>query len=240
MNVKVEPPEVYVSDAYNLSTRQRKQSIDLILTDPPYRVAKVGDETKKETEYPAQQTRLTTHRAPWDKDYEITQKLIGEFYEILRDGGTLILFYDFWKMESLREMLARAGFKRPRLIIWKKTNCIPVNTFSHYLANSKEFAVVAVKGRNPTFNSQYDCGIYEFSQQNRASIGIDHPTMKNLDMFSELIRKHTNHGDLVFDPFLGSGITCYAAMGESRRFKGGDISSEYIRQVKEKIEERSN
>ena len=233
---KLDTIQLEVRDALSLCTSLKKKSVDLILTDFPYQVAKPALDGIPIGEYPVQQSRMNTKTAPWDLQFELTEELLDEFHSILRPGGTLIAFYDIWKFETLRSLLRRVCFKSLRLIVWSKTNGVPVCNFTHYRKNSKEFAVVAIKGKNPTFHSAYDSGIYVYPHQNRSSIGVEHPTMKNLDMHCELLKKHTNEGDLVVDPFLGSGITAFACLLEGRRCIGGDIEESYVRAAEANLE----
>ena len=74
-----------------------------------------------------------------------------------------------------------------------------------------------------------------------------HPTQKSLPMFEELIRKHSNEGDLVLDCFLGSGTTAVAALNTDRKFVGCELSEEYyikslerLQHYKEKKNEYTN
>lgn len=60
-------------------------------------------------------------------------------------------------------MYKKAGFRQLRFIEWVKTNPVPLNSSLNYLTNAREIALVGVKGANPTFNSQYDNGIYCYS-----------------------------------------------------------------------------
>ena len=62
-----------------------------------------------------------------------------------------------------------------------------------------------------------------------------HPTQKPLDLFRELIRKHSNPGDLIIDPFLGSGTTAVAAIQEDRQFAGYDIDETYTQAAKTRM-----
>ena len=89
--------------------------------------------------------------------------------------------------------------------------------------------MIGVKGGKPTFNSKYDKGIYEYpmaSGKNRF-----HPTQKNLSLFEELIKKHSNENDLIVDTFLGGGTTALACRNCSRNFKGCEISTEYYKKI---------
>ena len=62
-----------------------------------------------------------------------------------------------------------------------------------------------------------------------------HPTQKPTLLFEDLVRKHSNTGDLVVDPFLGSGTTGVAAVRNSRRFAGCDLNTNYVKIARERI-----
>lgn len=148
--------------------------------------------------------------------------VVAESYRVLRRGGTTIFFFDLWKITPLREMLDQAGFKSIRLIHWVKTNPVPLNSKRCTLSNAIEIALVAVKGSKGTFNSEYDNGI--LSAPICRDKGRFHPTQKPLEIMATLIRKHSNPGDLVVDPFAGSATTGVAALSEGRRFAGCEPS----------------
>jgi len=116
-----------------------------------------------------------------------------------------------------------AGFVQIRFIEWIKTNPQPLNSSRNYLTNSREIALTGVKKSKPTFNSKYDNGIYEFPIQGGKN--KFHPTQKNLDLFKELIEKHSNENDIVLDTFLGSGTTAIAAKDTNRKFIGSEIDT---------------
>lgn len=65
----------------------------------------------------------------------------------------------------------------------------------------------------------------------------NHPTIKPLDMIEKLIRNSTNEGDIVLDPFMGSGTTCVAAQNLNRKFIGIELDKNYYEIAKHRIEE---
>jgi site-specific DNA-methyltransferase (adenine-specific) len=243
-------------------------SIDLILTDPPYIISKetgmdkhynmvkkneqegntviksvkdwedykkqknINDDTKKElymkygTIY-GKKYCVKTDYGEWDKYFtmESLNKFVSEYYKKLRKGGTIIIFFDLWKITSLKDILEKNKFKQIRMIEWIKTNPQPLNSKINYLTNCREIALTAVKGGKPTFNSKYDNGIYSYPLQGGKN--RFHPTQKSLALFEELIEKHSNEGDTIMDTFLGSGTTAIAAKKKGRKFKGCEVSEEY-------------
>ncbi|MGU9961632.1 MAG: DNA methyltransferase [Candidatus Puniceispirillales bacterium WSBS_2018_MAG_OTU23] len=82
--------------------------------------------------------------------------------------------------------------------------------------------MTGVKGGKPTFNGKYDNGVYEHPIPRHGGQKI-HPTQKPIDLFSELVVKYSNKGDMVIDPFLGSGTTGVAVVANGRNFEGCEI-----------------
>ena len=103
------------------------------------------------------------------------------------------------------------------------------------MTNCREIALIGVKGGKPTFNSEYDNGIYKYPLQGGKN--RFHPTQKSLLLFEELIDKHSNEGDLVLDTFLGSGTTAIACKNKKRKFTGCEISQEYYDKIMTLLEE---
>ena len=176
---------------------------------------------------------VQTDYGEWDSTFTMEQldTFIGEYYRKLRQGGTLIIFFDIWKITPLKELMEKHKFKQIRFIEWIKTNPQPLNSGINYLTNCREIALLGVKGSKPTFNSKYDNAIYRFPIQGGKN--RFHPTQKSLALFEALIEKHSNEGDLVIDTFLGSGTTAVACQNKNRNFKGCEVSKEYYDKMME-------
>ena len=249
-------------------------SIDLILTDPPYIISKesgmnthydtvkqneinnvtsvkteddwntfkvkndIKDDSKKSnymkygTIY-GKKYCVKTNYGSWDSEFtlENLEDFIKEYYKKLKKGGTLIIFFDLWKISNLKEIMEKNKFKQIRFIEWIKTNPQPLNSKVNYLTNCREIALIGVKSGKPTFNSSYDNGIYRHPLQGGKN--RFHPTQKSLSLFEEIIKKHSNEGDIVLDTFLGSGTTAIACKNTKRQFKGCEISKEYYDKITE-------
>ena len=183
---------------------------------------------------------VTTKYGKWDSEFTVERLgvFIKHFYRILKMGGTCIIFFDLWKITHLREMLESEKFKQIRLVEWIKTNPQPINSNINYLTNCREIALLGIKKSKPTFNSKYDKGIYEYPLQGGKQ--RFHPTQKSLPLFEDLIKKHSNDGDLVLDCFAGSATTAIAAMNTDRRFIGCEMEEEYYNKSLERINEQNN
>ena len=275
-----------------LSTLE-KNSIDLILTDPPYitssetgmgnlhkqiqenkekgiefvkteeewdsvkdkYIGKKGEMTEEQMKtnfirygsiYGSKYS-VQTEYGEWDTSFtmEKLDEFIKEYYQKLRKGGTLIIFFDIWKITPLKELMEKHKFKQIRFIEWIKTNPQPLNSGINYLTNCREIALLGVKGGKPTFHSKYDNAIYtenmiDYYNQSNSTIyqypiqsgkKRFHPTQKSLPLFEDLIKKHSNEKDIVLDTFLGGGTTLMACKNTNRICKGCEISKEYFDKI---------
>jgi DNA modification methylase len=214
--------ELYNKDCIDLLNSVPSESINLVLIDPPYEISR--DTGFKNTTLKKYET-VSMDFGEWDKNFKGLEKVIIESYRVLVNGGTLICFYDLWKISELKKYFINANFKQLRFIEYLKTNPVPLNSKLNYLTNAREIAITGVKKGKPTFNSEYDNGVYEYPICRDK--GRFHPTQKPLDLISDLILKHSNPNDLVCDCFSGSGTTAVACSNLNRRFIGCEIDKTF-------------
>lgn len=203
------------------------KSIDLILIDPPYTISRATG-LNSCGEKGVERFKMSYEFGEWDNEIFELDIVFQECYRILKKGGTLICFYDIWKIETLKKWIENAKFKQLRYIEWIKTNPVPINSKINYLTNAREIALTAVKDSKPTFNSQYDKGIYEFGichERDRF-----HPTQKPLNLLQALINKHSNEGDTVLDCFAGSASCAVACYNTNRIFVGCELDNKFFEQ----------
>ena len=234
------------TDAISYLKGLEKGSVDAIITDPPYAISRdtnfqSGEETGRDTD----RFRVSMDFGEWDVvDDVYFKEFFKESYKSLRTGGTMVCFYDLWKVQELKSWAEEAGFRMFRLIEWVKTNPVPINRRRLYLSNSKEVAIVCVKGGRPTYNMNWleegetsyhnqDKGVFDYPICHDS--GRFHPTQKPLKLMKELIEIHTNEGDTVIDPFAGSGTTLLAAKETGRLFGGCELDATYFDKLLERI-----
>lgn len=221
---------------FELLAGLENKTIDLVLIDPPYNISRPtnfqsGEETGKDTD----RFRVSMDFGEWDKNFTGLEIAIRECFRVLKDGGTMICFYDLWKIETLKSYLEAAGFVQIRFIEWIKTNPVPINSKINYLTNSREVAVLGVKKSKPTFHSEYDNGIYQYPIcQDK---GRFHPTQKPLALIADLINKHSNEGEIVLDCFAGSCTTGVAAVLNNRQFIGCELDAEYYEKAVQRLKD---
>jgi site-specific DNA-methyltransferase (adenine-specific) len=219
-------------DTFELIKTIPNCSIDLILTDPPYNISRPSNFKKGSTN--KKYNSISLEFGEWDDSEVNLDYLFAEFKRILKNGGTLIIFYDVWKSNKLKQLATKFGFKQPRVCQWVKTNPVPVNSKINYLSNAIEYFFLFTKGKKNTFNSEYDKGIYNYPICHGRE-RTDHPTQKPIKLFQELILKHSNIGDLIIDPFAGSGTTGEACIITNRKYILFEQDTSYFNTIMERL-----
>lgn len=223
------------NDYLRLLKKIQDNSVDLLIIDPPYHIDKdINFNKGKITNSNADRFRIEYDKK--DKESKtFLNDLIKECYRILKSSGTVIFFYDLWKIETLKNKLEQHKFKQLRFCEWIKSNPVPINSKLNYLSNAREIFITATKKGKPTFNSEYDNGIYTYPiyQDGKRF----HPNQKPIQLFNDLIEKHSQEGDLIVDCFLGSGTTAVSCINTNRRLISCELDVNYYLQSVERTEE---
>lgn len=199
--------------------------VDLIIADPPYVIStKSQFHTMKDRKNP----RNGTDFGEWDKEFN-NQPWMNRAYKLLHKGGALLVFNDFKKATNIINIAQKAGFIYKDTLIWKKTNPMPRNRERRYVPDV-EMIIWFVKPGKWTYNRQndkYESSVITVPSESGGGFKRYHPTQKPLKLIQHLIQIHSNQGDLVLDPFMGSGTTAIASMKCGRNFIGFELDNEY-------------
>lgn len=229
---------LFNDDCFIIMEQMKKQNkkFNAIITDPPYAIARKTNFSKGNTkkEYIKKYGKHHNEFGEWDNTEIDFDRFIGLCYDLLKDGGTLFMFYDIWKIQDIKKSAEKYKFKQPRMGMWIKTNPVPINSKLNYLTNSKEIFVTFTKKAKPTFNSEYDNAIYIYPKC-AGKERTKHTTQKPLKLMEDIVLKHSNEGDEILDPFMGSGTTGEACLKYNRIFTGIEKEKEYFDISKERL-----
>ena len=228
---------IYNRDAYRFLRDMvfHDFKVDHIITDPPYNISKDNNfSTMKSAK------RQGVDFGEWDKKFDLTG-WISDAEKILRPGGTFIVFNSYRNLTPIIEKMESCGLVVKDVIKWIKTNPMPRNIDRRYVQDT-EYAIWAVKPKSPwVFNKREDKPYLRAEYKTSTVSGSErtkHPTQKSEKLMSEIIEVHSNQGDIILDPFMGSGTTGVSALSKGRRFIGCELSSEYFNIAKERIHKK--
>lgn len=233
-----------------MSNEVEKESIDLIFADPPYNLSGNGLHWKgNKTGGDWYMVNEEWDRMSAPEYLQFTRKWIGGAYRVLKEGGSIYISCTFHNISEVMIVLKQLDFKINNIITWQKTNAMP-NMTRRVFTHSTEFVVWAVKGKKWIFNyeelrkmnpdKQKDGSIKQMRDvwqlplvQGKERIrGKDnraiHPTQKPEEMLRRIILASSNKGDIVLDPFLGSGTTTSVAKKLGRNWIGIENDKKYF------------
>ncbi|MCD6496796.1 MAG: site-specific DNA-methyltransferase [Deltaproteobacteria bacterium] len=198
-------------------------SIDLIITDPPY-------ESLEKHRAVGTTTRLKHSKASSNDWFEILRnerfpELFTEMYRVLGKNTHLYLFCDQETMFVAKPIAELVGFKFWKPLVWDKKK---IGMGYHYRARY-EFVLFFEKGKKKLNN----LGIPDIIEVPRIYRG--YPTEKPAEVSEVLIEQSTTPGELVVDPFMGSGSVGVAAARLGRNFLGNDTCEEAVRISEERL-----
>jgi len=235
--------EIYNMDCLKLLKQMPDKCIDLVLTDPPYNISKLNDNrdrSKLNSPIMRRKSPLKYDFGEWDNkergDFlDFTKEWIKECCRVLKENGTIISFFNKEDISFLGWIAKDYGVRTRTIFSWHKTNPVPSFRKVNYLS-ACEFLWVGSKGKW-TFNFKQQKEMHNFFETaNKSSYGkTKHPTEKPESLISHLIEIHSNKGDLVLDPFMGSGTTAVACVKLNRNFIGFEISEDYVKMANERL-----
>ncbi|MFZ3446104.1 DNA-methyltransferase [Vibrio harveyi] len=188
------------------------ESADLIVTDPPY-------ESLEKHRAKGTTTRLKVSKSSSNQWFNIFpnerfEELLVEIYRVLKKNRHFYLFCDQETMFVVKPIAEKVGFKFWKPIVWDK---MAIGMGYHYRARY-EFILFFEKGKRKL----NDLGVPDVLQAKRVWKG--YPTEKPVELIQVLIEQSSSEGELVLDPFFGSGATFVAADSLGRKWAGTDIS----------------
>lgn len=225
---------VICGDSKDFIKRIPDNSIDFILTDPPYNI---GKHSTGNIPLPGR-SAINNDLADWDLVEFNPEEWADEFIRILKPKGNLFIFTTYNQLGRWYNCLDNR-FDTSNFMIWHKTNPAP-KIFKAGFLNSCEMVFTCWnKGHVWNFISQSE--MHNFiespicSRPERLS-NPKHPAQKPISILKKMIRIASNPDDIVFDPFMGVGSTGVAAIQEGRKFIGIEINKSYFCAAKDRIE----
>mgnify|MGYP000406824714 CR=1 FL=1 len=244
---------ILLGDSLKIMKTIPSKSVDLIFADPPYNLQ------LKDTLYRPDQTTVEAVTQDWDKfntykEYDnFTEQWLKESKRILKKGGALWVIGSYHNILRVGTSIQNDGFWILNDIIWHKTNPMP-NFRGTRFTNAHETLLWCTTSREAKYTFNYQnlkelndgkqmrsdwyipiCSGKERLRENNNQ--RSHPTQKPEALMYRIILSSTNKGDIILDPFLGSGTTAVVAKKLQRNFIGIEQDKEYISLAKKRLKQ---
>lgn len=225
---------LYNADAYKKIEEfyNADLKVDHIITDPPYNISKTNNFSTMNSA-----KRKGVDFGEWDKNFDLYD-WIGKYSKILDKNGSFIIFCSYRFLSYICDALENNNIIVKDVIKWVKSNPMPRNTNRRYVQDT-EYAVWAVnRGAKWIFNKPDNLSYLRPEFKTPTVSGHErtiHPTQKSLELFKSLMEIHTNEGQTILDPFMGSGTTGVAALATNRNFIGIELNEEYFNIAEERV-----
>lgn len=203
-------------------------AVDHVITDPPYNVSEEGADIRHAGTGDLAQRR---DFGEWDRSEWNPLPMLLECRRLMRKGGSLLAFTSDRLLSAYREV---EGMTPRGTIVWEKTNPPPTPRPS-YVSATEWIVWLQKPGARAVWNgSGFTVNIlrWPLCGGNERSL---HPTQKPSGLIEELMARHTNSGDMILDPFMGSGTTLVAAKKLGRRAIGIELEEKWCAVAKKRI-----
>ena len=199
-------------------------SVDLILTDPPYNTGLTARSGTRLTNFFDDRYSADAYRA-------LATTTARECFRILKDNRAAYVFINWRSLGVWLDALTGAGFRLKNVIVWNKV--VAGLNYQNY-AHTHEFLIFAVKGRffpkNKGTGDDQRLDLWRVRRELHHARNSDfhHETTKPLAVVRRPIEHATEPGEIVCDPFMGSGTTCVAAKMLGRGYIGIELDPRFF------------
>jgi DNA modification methylase len=210
-------------------------SVDLVVTDPPYNIASNHCLTRH-------QGRVVTTAEAWglwdrysEAEYQkLLATLFRQLYRVLRPGGQLYIYLAARYISDAVRLGEAAGFRYRAKIVALKARPQPSWTRENYRSSYEECLYFS-KGRPWPFHFLGQGAMHNVLRLPYEPKASEHPTEKRWSMVAPLVRVSSDPGQLVLDPFLGSGTTAVVAKALGRHYIGIERNPSYLEMARQRL-----
>lgn len=219
--------KLYQGDCLQMMKDVEDESVDLILTDPPYLMDYQSHRRKQVYDKITGDTK--------DTGKQLIHDFLEESYRVLKDDTAIYMFCSWHHIDFFKQEFEQF-FNLKNIIIWNKNNHGSDDLKGSY-APKYEMVLYGHKGRSLFRDKRIpdviDCAKVSGSVSK-------HPTEKPVDLLEVFIKHNSDIGDVVLDPFMGSGSTGVAALSTNRNFIDIELDEGYFEIARNRIEEAAN
>ena len=217
--------KLYNGDALDILASMEDESIDLVVTDPPYKCISGGKPKSKGQ--PSGMLSKNDGKIFNENDIAI-EDWMPQLYRVLKNGSHAYVMTNLLNLEKMMLVARQVGFDIHNLLVWEKNNATP----SRWYMKNAEFTLFLRKGKAKRINNVGSKMVHRFNNILGKKV---HPTEKPVELMLFYIENSSNIGDVVLDPFMGAGSTGVACLDCGRKFVGIEKDREYYNIAEERL-----
>ena len=211
--------QIYNEDCLQGMKRIPDGSVDLIVTDPPYKLTSGGCRGSLDIVFNKADYTGVSKGAFFEIPKFSTW--IQECYRVLKNGTHFYCMTNDKNLNDIYNAAASSGFKEVNILVWKKYMHVPT---AYYMKNV-EYILLFRKG---SARKIANLGDFTLIEGIRGVYGNKvHVSEKPVRLFEKFIHNSSSKEDLVLDPFMGSGTTAIACINTNRKFIGFELDKGY-------------
>lgn len=222
---------IYNNDSMEFMRGLEDNSIDLIVTDPPYKITARGNAGSSGGMMKSKLSmsgKIFKHNDVKIKDF------MPEIYRVLKEGSHCYIMTNHVNLIEMLNVAKECGFHFIKSLIWDKGNKIMGQCYMSQF----EYILFLRKGKHKKINN---CGTSDLlSIPNKKQKGEDgknlHDTEKPVELMRILIENSSQEGEVILDPFVGIGTTAVAAKNLNRKYIGVELDENYFNIAKRRLE----
>jgi site-specific DNA-methyltransferase (adenine-specific) len=204
-------------DCFDILPTIEDESVDLVITDPPWGIGLTGMQGARSVEYEMFD----------DNVRGIYTKVIPELFRVMKDGSHLWLFFGIEHYEQIKNLLVKTGFDTREIPnVWIKEGP-SFSNWEYKPMPQSEFFFFAVKSVHGAPKQLKEATSDVFDYKRAKGTDKIHPTEKPIELIKRLITLSSAPGELILDPFAGSASTLISAALLDRRCIGIEQDKNY-------------
>lgn len=226
--------KVYNVDCRDFLRTLPDNSIDLIVTDPPYPVISRGSAGNSGGML---QKDLSLKGKIFEHNSISPQEYLPEFYRVLKEGTHCYIMTNHYNLIEFLNVATEAGFHFTKSLIWNKGNKI----MGQFYMSQFEYILFFRKGKAKKINN---CGTSDIlsipNKKTKDENGQNiHDTEKPVALMEILIENSSNKGDLVLDPFAGVGSVVLGCQNLDRNYLACELDSNYYNTINKRLDQNT-
>ena len=227
--------KIYKIDCREYMKTLPNESIDLIVTDPPYKVTARGSAGNSGGML---QKKINRQGMVFKHNDIKINEFMPELYIVLKEGSHCYIMTNHVNLIEMLNVAKECGFHFIKSLIWNKGNKIMGQCYMSQF----EYILFFRKGKHKKINN---CGTPDIldipNKKTKDETGKNlHDTEKPIDLMKILVENSSNEGDLIYEPFMGIGSTVLACIELNRNYVATEIDESYFNIAKNRIKESLN